>query len=138
MRVDRDIRSCYQVPHTFGCTANFNIQTHILSGRKISVRTICFLLPLTYFQSPLDFHCDPHFMKRLGHEMVHGLSRFDSRDVCLHTCVQTGSVDHPTSYLTDTRVFPPEVKVPCSAQVKNEWTYSPTPQQAFRTLCLTL
>jgi hypothetical protein len=68
--------------------------------------------------------------------MVHGISRFDSRDVCLHTCVQAGSVDHPTSYLTDTTVLPPEVKVPCSAQVKNEWIYSPTPLQAFRTLCL--
>jgi len=69
--------------------------------------------------------------------MVHGIPRVDSRDVCLHTCVQTGSVDHPTSYLTDARVLPPEVKVPCSVQVKNEWIYSPTPLQAFRTLCLT-
>jgi hypothetical protein len=136
VRVDRDIKSCYQVPHTFGCTANFNIQRHILPGPEISVRTICILLPLKYFQSPLDFHCDPHFLKRLGHEMVHRIPRFDSRDLCLHNCVQIGSVDHPTSYLTDISVLPPEVRSPCSARVKNEWIYSPTALQAFRTLCL--
>jgi hypothetical protein len=132
VRDNRDIKSCYQVSHTFGCAANFIIQRHILPRREISVRIICILLPLKYFQSLVDFHCDPHFVKRLVHE----ISRFDSRDVCLHTCVQTGSVEHPTSYLTDTRVVPPEVKVPCIAQVKNEWIYSPTPLQAFRTLCL--
>jgi hypothetical protein len=67
--------------------------------------------------------------------MVHGIYRFDSRDVC-HTCVQTGPVVHQTYYLTDTRVLSPEVKVPYSAQVMNQWIYSPTPLQAFRTLFL--
>lgn len=136
MRVYPDKNSCYQVPHTFGWTANFNIQRHILPGREISVRTICILLPLKYFQSPLNLHCDPDFLTRLGHDMVHGISRFDSRDVCHHTCVQTGSVVHQTYYLTDTRVLSPEVKVPYSAQIKNEWIYSPTLLQAFRTLFL--
>jgi hypothetical protein len=62
-----------------------------------------------------------------------------------HHCVQTGSGAHPASYPMGTRDSFPGVKrpereadqsLPSSAEVKNAWSYTSTPQYAFTVLCL--
>jgi hypothetical protein len=61
-----------------------------------------------------------------------------------HHCVQTSSGAHPASYPTGTRGSFPGGKAvgreadhspPSSAEVKNAWTYSCTPQYAFMVWC---
>jgi hypothetical protein len=65
-------------------------------------------------------------------------------DFCLHHRIQTGSGAHPASYPIGAKGSFPGVKRPGreadhslqpSAEVKNAWSYTSTPQYAFMALC---
>jgi hypothetical protein len=66
-------------------------------------------------------------------------------DFSLRHRVQTGSGAHPASYPVGTRGSYPEIKrlgreadhsVPSSAEVKNSWCYTSTPQYILKAWCL--
>jgi hypothetical protein len=68
----------------------------------------------------------------------------EAENFSLHHRVQNGSGSHPTSYPMGTRGSFPGLKrprreadhsPPYSAEVKNEWSYTSTPQYAFMAWC---
>jgi hypothetical protein len=89
-------------------------------------------------------------LQRLGYKLDDRGSRVrfpaGAENFSLHHRVQTGCGTHPASYPMGTRgsVFPGVKRPvreanhspPCSAEAKNEWSYTSTPQYVFVARCL--
>jgi hypothetical protein len=94
--------------HTFSWTSNLNIQRHFTRVWNfctnnlyvVTTKIFPFVLIFTFWH-PISWS---HYATKRSTKNLGSIPR-RSRDVCLHTCVQTASVSHPASYPTNFRVL---------------------------------